>query len=324
MSGSIIAISSHDLDFRFAQSIASSLGLELSAYKDIQSAERALGQCSFEALLFSVAQRDDLDGLEVFLDQDVDINKIHFIVPNISSFGFEEIARCRLAASFVFRNFGRGDNAPEEAGRHYSRIVAASASQVLANLESLLNKGTKFTRRSIRESLQKRFIAEALASQLEKNSWNSMISGIVANAVDELIMNAIFDAPLAANGSQLYKNVARSTSMSLKPDREVAIGYGFDGDYLGVSVVDHCGSLDREKVLSYLAKNFCQKTQITRSNEEQGAGLGLSLILRNGGSLRFGCVPQEKTEVTLFVKKTESFNEFRRQFRFVSTYIEKS
>jgi hypothetical protein len=50
-----------------------------------------------------------------------------------------------------------------------------------------------------------------------------------------------------------------------------------------------------------------------------GAGIGLATIYRSGGSFFLVSEMRERTEVTLFFRRTDSYREFKEQFRFFST-----
>jgi hypothetical protein len=50
-----------------------------------------------------------------------------------------------------------------------------------------------------------------------------------------------------------------------------------------------------------------------------GAGVGLSTVFNAGASFFFVSESRNKTEATVFFKKTDNFREFKDQFQFVST-----
>jgi hypothetical protein len=52
---------------------------------------------------------------------------------------------------------------------------------------------------------------------------------------------------------------------------------------------------------------------------QAGAGLGIATVYRTGGSFMFVSESRERTEVTVFFRKCDSYREFREQFRFFST-----
>ena len=144
------------------------------------------------------------------------------------------------------------------------------------------------------------------------------MAAVIANAVDELLMNAMFDAPVDDLGKPLYSNTARSSVFKLEGKGAVELHVGFDGDHLGITAVDFYGSLDKTKLLSHISKNYTQQEYKVKSNVA-GAGIGLSTVFRSGGSFFFVSESRVRTEVTVIFRRADSYREFRDQFRFIST-----
>jgi hypothetical protein len=141
---------------------------------------------------------------------------------------------------------------------------------------------------------------------------------IMANAVDELLMNAMFDAPVDELGRQILASTSRASVFELKDKSEVELQIGFDGTYVGLTAVDHFGSLDKNKLLSYISKIYTSDEYKVRT-AVAGAGIGLASVFRSGGSFFFASESRARTEVTVFFRRAESFREFKDQFKFIST-----
>jgi hypothetical protein len=168
--------------------------------------------------------------------------------------------------------------------------------------------------------LQKRFIVEAINNSLEKRNWLSKISSIIATAVDELIMNAIYDAPHDKSGQQIHAKLDRSTRLTLAGPEAVNIQIGYDNNYFAATVKDQFGTLSPSTLFKYSTRAFNEKLELNDNRESQGAGLGLSIILKSGGSIRLFSRPGVSTEMTVFFCKTDSTIRFRRQLQFISTF----
>jgi hypothetical protein len=98
----------------------------------------------------------------------------------------------------------------------------------------------------------------------------------------------------------------------------VELQVGFDGTYFGVTAIDHFGSLDKAKLLTHISKNYSDEQYKIRTGIA-GAGIGLATVYRSGGSFFVASEMRERTEVTLFFKRTDSYREFKEQFQFFST-----
>jgi hypothetical protein len=114
--------------------------------------------------------------------------------------------------------------------------------------------------------------------------------------LDELLMNALYNAPVGADGKQLFMEVAPTDRGSLRLERPVVLQYACDGVRFAAGVRDGFGSLRRETVLSYLIR--CASSpddQIERKTS--GAGLGLWLVANNATEVVVNLSPGSATEV---------------------------
>jgi hypothetical protein len=92
-------------------------------------------------------------------------------------------------------------------------------------------------------------------------------------AAEELLMNALYDAPRAADGSERYAHLDRREPVRLGPNETVHMRYGCDGQTLAVAVTDSFGSLTKRAVTERLRK---VREGIPKPNAGvAGAGLGL-------------------------------------------------
>lgn len=107
---------------------------------------------------------------------------------------------------------------------------------------------------------------------------------------EELLMNAIYDAPIDAQGRSLYNHLPRTQPLELPEDQAAILRYGSDGVMVGLSVRDPFGALTRSVIVSYLESCYTGNAGIY-NKEKGGAGRGLHQII-------------ESTDLTVFnVKK---------------------
>lgn len=124
----------------------------------------------------------------------------------------------------------------------------------------------------------------------------------IANALDEMISNAIYNAPTDKEGNYLYKSLPRNERVQLEDHQSAIITYGFDSEKLGVSIKDPFGSLGKNKVWEILRK--CSKsTSYTDDSDSGGGGLGIYTILKNVHHLIINIHGGTSTEFIIFVKK---------------------
>lgn len=117
-------------------------------------------------------------------------------------------------------------------------------------------------------------------------------------ATEELLLNALYDAPRGPDGGPLHADLDRRTPISLGAGQEIRLHFGCDGRNFVVSVADRFGSLERGQVVRSLAKLLEPQGPRPRSGTS-GAGLGLMLTYGAANQLVVHCVPRRFTEVTV-------------------------
>ena len=111
---------------------------------------------------------------------------------------------------------------------------------------------------------------------------------------DELMMNALYHAPVDTRGQEKYRGMTQKQLAQLPEVNPIQVQYGCSGRYFGIAVRDGGGSLHRDRALEYLvrARNAAQMEQKT-----SGAGLGLVSVLHSVSKLVFNLAPGYSTEV---------------------------
>ena len=113
---------------------------------------------------------------------------------------------------------------------------------------------------------------------------------------EELLMNAVYDAPTDTQGRAIFNHLSRKTEVVLDSHQQSVLSYGCDGIYLAVSVSDPFGSLNKKTISDYLEN--CYKGQPENLNQfKGGAGRGLHQIIENSDLTIFNVKPGKKTEV---------------------------
>ncbi|HUH04720.1 MAG TPA: hypothetical protein VML75_22140, partial [Kofleriaceae bacterium] len=112
---------------------------------------------------------------------------------------------------------------------------------------------------------------------------------------DELMMNALYHAPVDEKGNEKYAGQSLKELAQLEHVSPIQVQYGCSGRYFGVSVRDAGGSLTRAKALEYLLRAKSGAAHI--ETKAGGAGLGLISVLRSVSKLVFNLDPGFSTEV---------------------------
>lgn len=243
----------------------------------------------------------------------VNSNYIHFI----SSEQLENIPyliHSPMFGHYILRKFSD----PKESGEHYGHLIKTTVGDRSWGLAPLLKAGTKVQTVRLTSSVQKNDAVEAVKTYLVAAKFHARMATVIANAVDELLLNAIYDAPTDDLGKPILNRTPRSTVMELQGKSQVEMQIGFDGVYVGVTAIDMYGSLEKDKLLAYIAKVY-EKEEYKPKTSVAGAGLGLATVFRSGGSFLFVSESRVRTEVTVFFRRSNNFRDFKDQFRFIST-----
>lgn len=320
MSKNLLVISQRPEDQTFAIEVALTAGMSLKTAPDALSGAAMIAEDTIAVVLADVSNQTMYQALENAIQESVGLfsdkinaNAIHFL----SSEELDQapyLIQSPLFGHFVLRNFGD----PKAAGQHYGRIVQATQADRAFGLDKLVKPGTKVQTVRLASSTQKQEAVEAVKGFLVAAKFQSRMASSIANAVDELLMNSIFDAPVDELGKHIYNEMPRSSVLALDGKAAVEMQIAFDGQYVAITACDNFGSLDKVKLFSHIAKVYKTEEYKVRTTSA-GAGIGLATVFRSGGSFFFVSESHSRTEVTVFFKRLDSFREFKDQFRFIST-----
>lgn len=320
----LVLISARPEDREFAEQVAQTAKLsfhQVSTAK--QGAELIQENESPMIILVDTSTQAQYEEFESALQESVGLfsekiepNRIHYL-SNEDLHSANHLTQSPIFGNFILRNYGT----PKEAGEHYGRLIGATLYERAFGLDKLLKPGAKIQTVKLVSSIQKQSASDAVKNYLIAAKFQSRIADLIANAVDEIIMNSIFDAPVDQAGRPLYSSTSRNTVIKLEGKSSVEVQIGFDGKYVGVTSVDLWGSLDKTKLLNHMTTVYNQEGYKVKA-AVAGAGIGLARVFQSGGvSFFFASENSARTEVTILCKYSPSYREFRNQFRYLSTQV---
>jgi len=163
---------------------------------------------------------------------------------------------------------------------------------------------------TLRESQKKADYVRQVTDYADTLGCNSRTVELVNAIVDELVTNAIFNAPVDAEGNAKYRHHKRSESLVLSDDEVATLQFACDGDFIAISSSDPFGSLKQDTVIEYL--NRCLvKGPKQMSEDSGGAGLGLYRVFQSVSKFVINLDPGRRTEVISLIDLRLSMKQFR-------------
>ena len=135
---------------------------------------------------------------------------------------------------------------------------------------------------------------ERMREYFGKQGLGERLITTVIDVAEELVMNALYDAPVESGFFQRARQ--RFEDVNLPPDRACEISYGIEDDTVFVRLRDPFGALSRGRLLEVL--NRCNASSNVELDESRGgAGLGLWRVFQAASTISITVVPQQLTEV---------------------------
>lgn len=169
----------------------------------------------------------------------------------------------------------------------------------------------------IQKSGQRAAAVDAVQNFLSKAQVEARLAAKIAQASDELLMNAIFDAPTDDKLIQMKHLLPRTAQFDLDEGKHVHLEAMIGEAACGICVTDYYGSVSQDKVLACLKQNYKKDDYQVRSSFPS-AGLGIYNIVQSGVSLILNYVPGVKTKAMIFFPRVSSHKSFREGFQFTA------
>ncbi|MCP4446095.1 MAG: hypothetical protein GY811_12220 [Myxococcales bacterium] len=194
------------------------------------------------------------------------------------------------------------DNVIDTSDPDESEIVATSAKLLTGDifgLDKYLSWGTETRTGQVHSYEEKRTALEQVTEFASEIGARRKILSRIENVTDELLMNAIYNAPAAAKAGQAGQdNLEFEVGPNQAPDpnsKPATITYACDGRYFGVSVVDYYGELRKKGILDNLLR--ARESGGRPRAGGSGAGLGIFFVLASASRYVANIQQGVKTEV---------------------------
>ncbi len=165
-------------------------------------------------------------------------------------------------------------------------------------LEKYLNWGVEVKELEIYSSKERQNINDKVIEQLGGMGIRGGLKTRCQIVIEELLMNAIYDAPVDKKGKPLHNFKSRSETVLLTREQTARLRFATDGLFLAISVEDPFGVFKKETIFQYLQNNYFNRgTDEHEKSGKGGAGKGLYMITENSDLVIYNVAPGLKTEV---------------------------
>jgi hypothetical protein len=166
------------------------------------------------------------------------------------------------------------------------------ASGDVFGLEKYLARGTPIGERAIASDADKRHAMGEVCAWAEAIGARRPIVHRIASVADELMMNALYDAPRDGPPGGAA--------------RRAELRWGADERVIAISVADTFGALRQRDVIDHVRRARSERGRprpVTAA--QRGAGLGLYLVVANAAALVFNVEAGRRTEVVCLFDRTK-------------------
>jgi hypothetical protein len=143
-------------------------------------------------------------------------------------------------------------------------------------IEKYLPQGTPVHYARLRDFEGRGKAIQTVLDFAEESKIRRQVRSAIGQVAEELLMNALYDAPVDADGKPIFAEVDPHDRTKTRSPRPVSIRYAATEDMFAVAVRDRFGRLAKNTILAYIDKCLHSPNQIDRKT--YGAGLGLYLV----------------------------------------------
>ncbi|MBI4508506.1 MAG: hypothetical protein HY698_02640 [Deltaproteobacteria bacterium] len=180
----------------------------------------------------------------------------------------------------------------------------------LFGLDKYLLWGVQPYRLQIRDSREKLNYVREVSAYAERLGCNERMIEMIETTVDELVTNAIYNAPRDKEGRPRYAKLSRREPVTLEEHEVGTLEFACDGDYIALSQVDPFGALTQDTIVNYLNRCLVKGPE-QFSDASGGAGIGLFRVFQSLSKFIVNIQAGRKTEVICLIDLRVSMKRFR-------------
>lgn len=261
-------------------------GMQLDIAGDIQAAQSFLSENEYDIVL---AQESCVDVLKSLPEKDC----CGVLLTNKDAQGNVEILQKNRFVNHIISRDSEDKNAT-------IHCVLTALSKLLNKdifgIEKYLTWGVEVKNKAITSSSQREQLRAEVQFYFKKMGVRSTVLDRVDIVLEELLMNAIYDAPVDIQGKSVFNHLSRKQEVKLDTHQQSQLSYASDGMVLAIGVKDPFGTLTKDIIINYLTSCYTGNAG-TLNAGKGGAGRGLHQIIENADITIFNVKKGMRTEV---------------------------
>lgn len=187
-------------------------------------------------------------------------------------------------------------------------------------IEKYLCYGVKPIAHEVSSSRQKDALLEAVSAYADGLDISKRLVNEAKAVADELIMNAIYNAPVRIDGSRPYAGRSRTEPVDLRDDETATFTYACDGRQLVIAMRDRFGSLTADTVRDYLRRCFAMGSDQIEA-KAGGAGIGLYFIVEKLNKLIINISAGRGTEIIGVIDISGSYRDYAEKYKSFHIFV---
>jgi hypothetical protein len=223
----------------------------------------------------------------VFLDTDEgDVGMVERLVPRLRQKSHAAVVTPKAALAELTHYLRDHRVNHVIVGEELDRGVFVTAQKLLTGdifgIEKYLPDGTPVHYMRLRDFEGRGKAIDTVLNFAEEAKMRRQVRSAIGSVCEELLMNALYDAPVDDDGKQVFAEVDPHDRTRSRSPRPVSIRYAATESQFAIAVRDRFGRLAKNTILAYIEKCLHSPVQIDRKT--YGAGLGLYLVANAAAS----------------------------------------
>jgi CRP-like cAMP-binding protein len=284
----VLVVQSDRKQLVLARIAVGSTGVQMDTATDLATAESFLAQGTYDAVICDPDCHQVFDKIQAL---SLPTHKVLMTSKNVSE-NLSSIKQSLFVDSMVTSDV--------EDRSLTIRTILTTLTKVLSHqifgLEKYLTWGVEVQSKAVKSSSHRHELKDEMVAYFKRMGIRNTILDRCFTVAEELLMNAIYDAPTNSKGEALFNHLSRKQEVILDSHLQSKFEFACDGNFIAISTVDPFGALTKDVIVNYLES--CYQGRAGELNQGKGgAGRGLHQIIENSDLTIFNVKKGARTEV---------------------------